>query len=161
MKRYIYLGMLLIGLIICFNIAAFADEPKEEQKAVKINDMLNKQSFTFVAQRAVPASLPSKQLSVGEYDLKMSKDTVNAYLPYYGRAYVAPINDAAGIKFTSTKFNYTKKEKKNGWDIEIKIKDNQQSGYLLNLFVSKSGMATLQVNDNTRQSILFNGYIKP
>ena len=38
------------------------------------------------------------------YYLKVSKDTVVAYLPYFGRAYTAPADPTeGGIKFTSTK----------------------------------------------------------
>jgi hypothetical protein len=53
------------------------------------------------------------------------KDTINAYLPFYGKAYSIPYgSNEGGIKFTSTDFNYTLTPKKKGsWDITIIPKD--------------------------------------
>jgi hypothetical protein len=97
------------------------------------------------------------QLSGSQYQLKISKDSVEAYLPYYGRAYTASLNpDDAGIKFKSKKFSYkTTKKKKGGWIINNSPKDSKK----MNLFLSYKGYALINVNSNNRQAISFNGVI--
>ncbi|WP_316842698.1 DUF4251 domain-containing protein [Pedobacter gandavensis] len=100
------------------------------------------------------------QLSGSQYQLIIDKDSVEAYLPYYGRAYTAPMNpDDSGIKFKSKKFDYkTTAKKKGGWIIEITPKDTKDVRSL-SLSVSTSGYATLNVNSMNRQPITFNGVI--
>lgn len=100
------------------------------------------------------------QLSGSQYQLKISKDSVEAYLPYYGRAYTASMNpDDAGIKFKSKKFSYkTTKKKKGGWIINIAPKDAKEVQNMT-LSVSENGYAVLNVNSTNRQAISFNGVI--
>ncbi|MBB2151108.1 DUF4251 domain-containing protein [Pedobacter gandavensis] len=100
------------------------------------------------------------QLNGSQYQLKIDKDSVEAFLPYYGRAYTATMNsDDAGIKFKSKKFDYkTTTKKKGGWIIEIKPKDTKDVRSLT-LSLSPSGYASLNVNSTNRQSITFNGVI--
>jgi len=100
------------------------------------------------------------QLSGSRYDLKITKDSVLAYLPYYGRAYTATMNtDDSGIRFKSKDFTYkTEKKKKGNWIITINPKD-VKNGQRLTLNVGTTGYATLNVIDNNRQAITFNGYI--
>ncbi|WP_432710425.1 DUF4251 domain-containing protein [Pedobacter sp.] len=138
--------------------------------------LVNAQDFVFVATRALPlssqdvfavmSSMPNPNasgsiaLTGAQYDLRIKKDSVIAFLPYYGRAYQASMNpDDSGIKFKSKDFKYVKKErKKGGWTITIEpndVKDNQR----LTLYVSENGYGTLNVLNNNRQSITFNGFI--
>jgi hypothetical protein len=95
-----------------------------------------------------------------EYDLKVNGDSLTAYLPYFGRAYVAPIDPAkGGIQFTSEQSNYTLKMKKNSFEITIVPKNIQEVRQLF-LSVSSNGNARLQVISNTRDPISFNGYVE-
>lgn len=100
------------------------------------------------------------QLSGSQYQLQISKDSVEAYLPYYGRAYNSTMNpDDSGIKFKSKKFGYkADKRKKGGWTISISPKDTKDVREMT-LSVSENGYASLSVNSNSRQTITFNGYI--
>jgi hypothetical protein len=95
-----------------------------------------------------------------DYSLTVRKDSVISYLPYFGRAYTAPIGKTSGgIEFTSTDFVYTSKQnKKGGWQIEIKPNDETDVRQML-LTVSKNGYGSLSVTSNNRQAISFNGYI--
>lgn len=102
----------------------------------------------------------SIQLSGATYDLKINKDSVEAYLPYFGRAYTANMNpNEAGIKFKSKDFSYkTEQKKKGNWVITIKPKDNKD-GHQMTLNVGTNGYALLNVNSNNKQSISYMGYI--
>lgn len=121
--------------------------------------MVDARQFIFHAQMALPSSGSIRSLTP-EYDLKVLKDTVISYLPFFGRAYSAPINDSeGGFKFTSVKFEYSSKiRKKGGWQISIKPKDVTDFREF-SLFISENGHATLQALSNNRQSISFTGYI--
>jgi hypothetical protein len=92
--------------------------------------------------------------------VRLSADTVVTDLPYFGRAFVAPMNPSeGGIHFTSTQFTYTIDErKKGGWDITILPKDAKDVRQMF-LTVSREGYATLRVSSNNRQNIGFSGYI--
>lgn len=139
---------------------AFSKEDKKEKRD-KIAQMVENQSYTFEANVAYPVRGTSKNIS-GYYSLQVSKDTVTSYLPFFGRAYTAPISsDDNGIKFTSTKFEYkVVNAKKGGWEITIQPKDVKNS-YMLNLSISINGYANLRVSSTNRESISFSGQIVP
>ena len=116
--------------------------------------------YTFVAQTAIPMRGRTVQLT-SLYDLKRTGDSVIAGLPYYGRAYSAPINPSDnGINFTSVSFDYKSTYRKKRWEISIKPKD-MQSVSEMNLIIYSNGRATLQVTSNNRQPISFNGVLSP
>ena len=128
--------------------------------AQSIDEIVNSQRFVFKANTAIPARGRSIQLT-SDYTFIVRKDTVIGNLPYFGRAYNAPIGTGGGgIDFTSTDFSYTKTQRRNGaWEIEIRPRDNREVQRLF-LTVSKSGYGNLYVNSQNRQPISFNGNIE-
>jgi hypothetical protein len=145
----------LIVAASCLHIVYAQDSAKTS--AVK--NMVDSKNYVFVAQTVLPVSGRTRQLT-SYYDLTVSKDTIVSSLPYFGRAYTAPINPSeGGINFKSTNFEYTVKDrKKGGWDILIKPKDANDVQQLL-ITVFENGIASLQVISSNRQAISFNGYI--
>jgi len=146
-------------LLMTISVAGFSQDKKND-KALQVKESVENQHYIFVAQTALPLQGRVRQLTT-DYTLKVSKDTVIADLPYFGRAYSAPIGTSGGgIQFTSTKFEYTSTErKKGGWNISIKPKESQDVREL-SLSISENGYASLQVISNNRQAISFNGYLK-
>ena len=146
-------------LLMTVSFAGFSQDKKND-KALQVKESVENQHYIFVAQTALPLQGRVRQLTT-DYTLKVSKDTVIADLPYFGRAYSAPIGTSGGgIQFTSTKFEYTSTErKKGGWSISIKPKESQDVREL-SLSISENGYASLQVISNNRQAISFNGYLK-
>jgi hypothetical protein len=143
--------------IPCMN-KANAQDTKSSQ-ADRIKQLVDSQNYVFRAQTALPMRGGSKQLTT-EYTLKVSKDTIDADLPYFGRAYNAPMDASqGGIRFQSTEFQYSKVSSKKGrWNVVIKpldLKDPRQ----LTISISSSGSASLQVLSNNRDAISFNGEI--
>ena len=122
--------------------------------------MVDSQHFVFVAQSVIPLRGRFRNLT-SLYDVSISKDTMVSYLPYFGRAYSAPINPSdAGLDFTSTNFLYSvTPHKKSGWDVVIKPKDKMEiQQYLFTIY--DNGSASLNVISTSRDPISFNGYIK-
>ena len=122
--------------------------------------MIESKNFIFMARTALPMKGQLIQLT-SEYDLTIAVDTLISSLPYFGRAFSAPIDPRqGGFMFTSTNFSYTvkKKNRKKRWDITIEPKDSDQANRFF-LTVFANGSASLQVSSNNRQPISFNGYI--
>jgi len=162
MKNSVKILGLFTVAIFFITTRMLAQQSPKELKAAAIKDKVTNQSFTFNAQYALPLRGGQKYLSPDYYDLKIVKDSVIAYLPFYGRVYMdPPLNpDDAGIKFTSTKFAYKSvPRKKGGWTITIIPNDTKFASKLL-LDVFPNGTAYLQVSSNTRDQMSFNGYIK-
>ncbi len=151
----------LFGKIFLFAFFAvvFTSSISAQVKGSSIKNIVEAREFVFHAQTALPTSGPSRQLT-SEYDLKISKNSVVSYLPFFGRAYSLPYGSTeGGFNFTSTKFDYSSiNRKKGGWEISIKPKDVSDFREFL-LTLSESGYGTLQVITNTRQPISFTGYI--
>ena len=155
-----YIKNILINTLLISNTALVSlNTTYAQDKESAVKNLVESQNFVFKAQTVQPTNGRTRQLT-SEYDLKVLKDSIIAYLPYFGRAYSPPVNPSeGGIQFTSTEFEYKKtNRKKGGWDIQIKPKDARDVRQL-DLSVFKNGSATLGVNSNNRQSISFNGYV--
>ena len=132
---------------------------KQAEKTAAIKNMVDSQSYVFKAQSAMPMSGRTRQLT-SDYDLKVTRDRIVSYLPYFGRAYTAPIDPSqGGIQFTSKDFDYTvTPRKKGGWDVLIKPKDYRDVQQM-SLNITENGYASLQVTSTNRQAISFSGYV--
>ncbi len=147
---------LCVALLLAVSTGAFS----QDADAVAIKNMVDSQRYVFVAQIALPMGGRSRHLDAS-YDVKIKKDTIIAYLPYYGRSYNAGYGGSdGGIDFTSKDFKYTKEDgKKGGWTVTISPKDVKDPSQKLVLSITESGSAYLTVSSNNRQNISFNGYI--
>ncbi|HVU56865.1 MAG TPA: DUF4251 domain-containing protein [Puia sp.] len=148
---------LLLSLLVTCTTHA---QDNDTAKTAAIKALVDSQNYVFVAQSALPMSGRVRQLT-SDYDLRVTKSSIVSYLPYFGRAYTAPIDPTkGGIQFTSKDFEYTAKPRdKGGWDVSIKPKDYRDVQQM-SLSISSTGYATLQVTSTSRQPISFNGIIR-
>jgi len=157
MKGLIISISILIGVIgySCQSTSTLS----KEQKIQAMTEKIESGRYSFIPQRALPTGGGS--VNVNSFELRISKDTIDSYLPYYGRAYSAPmLPDESGIKFVSTDFNYSIQPKNKGmWDVNIETKDTRRK-YNMTLKVGDTGYATLIVNGSDRQPISFYGIIE-
>lgn len=152
-QRIRFYTLLLLGGV--FLNAAKAQETNE----ATLKNLLGAKTFVFKAQTAWPLQGTVIQLTPG-FDMKVFADSINTYLPYFGRAYQAAYNSGGGISFTSTKFEYHLKDKgKKGWELVIKPSDVKDINQLI-YSISTNGYATLQVTSNNRQAISFYGVVE-
>jgi hypothetical protein len=140
-------------------LAQSAKPDKKAEKKAEIRSLVESQHYDFRATSVTPMSGRSRQLT-SDYDLKITKESLVCYLPYFGRAYSAPMDPSqGGIQFTSKEFDYTVSNgKRGGWDIQIKPKDHRDVQQM-NLSLSEDGYGTLQVISTQRQPISFYGNI--
>ena len=147
-------------VLVCFVAASCsASKQAEDQKATAVKNLVDTRHYVFRAQSVLPMGGRSRQLTTN-YDLRVYGDTLIADLPYFGRAYTAPIDpNEGGIHFTSTRFSYKISDaKKGGWNVQILPQDAKDVREL-NLYISEAGYGSLQVSSNNRQSISYNGII--
>ncbi len=167
MKKFIYLS----GLLFMLTLTVTAQMDKQTVKKI-----LENKRYQFVATSAIPMEYADLQRVLGgmavnginalvnltndQYTLKISPDTLQSYLPFFGRAYSAPINQTeSGYKFTSTDFSYLQeKTKKGAWKIQMIAKDAPDRPSMT-LTVSQNGYGTLVINSINKQSITFNGHL--
>lgn len=160
MKSFVMRAIGLMTFLLA-TVMLVSAQDKDSLATAGIRDLINRKTYTFSAQMAMPLAGQVRQLT-GGYELQVYPDKIVAYLPYFGRAYTAPIDPSqGGITFTSRDFNYTVKEtKKNRWNIRIDINDITDARQM-DLTVFSNGKASLQVNSNNRQEISFSGIIVP
>jgi len=151
----------LFPLLCC--VAVYAQNSKEEQKAsqeAKVKEMVETKHFVFRPQSATASNGATQQLSYG-HSFTVSPDEVISDLPYFGRAYSAPINPTeGGIRFTSTEFDYSiKNRKKGGWDITLVPKDVSHAPKVY-FSVASNRNTSLRVISTNREPISFTGFIE-
>lgn len=164
--------ILSFGLI--FSVAQTFAQTDKETTARIVED----KTYNFIANSALPmanndinrimSAMPGGQsgsminLTGSQYDVKVTKDSIISYLPYYGRAYSAPYNSSeGGIKFTSKDFTYKKsKNKKGAYTVQINTKDVTRENYRFTINISQNGYATLTATSINKQPIVFNGYLE-
>lgn len=148
-------------ILITALFAAFISFQLHAQDTTRdIKMLLDNKTFTFRPTTMTPVSGRFRPITDAGYLLQVKGNTLIAYLPYFGRAYQAPVNSAdAGINFTSENFNYVVTEgKKESYNVSISTKDRTFNS-TFNLTVYKDGTAYLQANSTDKQQISYNGTI--
>ena len=161
MKTYKFYVFVLITGCLAINTFAQNKQAKTNAKTAEIRALIENQNFNFTAQYANPQGGGHKYLT-SDYSLTIKKDSLIAYLPYFGRGYFdIPYNPTDdGIKFTSTKFSYKVTEKrKGGWDVIIVPSDVKYYSRI-NIYVSQSGSANADFTITNRSFISFDGYVE-
>jgi hypothetical protein len=136
-----------------------AKKEKAAAQAKAVDAMLQTKHFQFRAITMSPMSGRMRQLT-SEYGFKLSPVELQCYLPYFGKAYSAPIGESGGgYDFISKDFEYTIKQIKSEWEVKIHPKDVKNVSQMI-LRVFDNGTASLQVTSNQRQPISYNGNIE-
>ena len=160
LKYFTVIALLALAFPQDGNAQEVARNKRKIKHIAGIEHLIEGKRFRFEAQTVSPSGGPTRQLT-SYYDLTIKGDSLVSFLPYFGRAYVAPMSaNDAGIRFTSTEFNYEiNPRKKGGWNIKITPKD-VNTVQQMNLSVSANGQASLHVTSNNRQPISFMGVIR-
>ncbi len=158
-KILLVLSMTIFMLSSCSSTKKIQSESGKSSSAL-VKNMVDSQKFVFVAESVNPLHGRYRNLT-SSYDVSVFKDSLVSYLPYFGRAYTAPINPSeGGINFTSSNFSYdviqTKSDK---WDVTIKPHDVREIQQL-NFTIFDNGSASLIVTSSSKDPISFSGHLK-
>jgi len=163
MKHIKYFSVFVISILLVTIFyqckSAQKSTGKSDSNNLNIKNLVDSQRFVFVAQTVMPFRGRFRNLT-SLYEVSIFKDTLVSYLPYFGRAYIAPLNPSElDLDFTSTNFSYSvTPRKKSGWDVVIKPKDKTEiQQYVFTIY--DNGNANLNVISTSRDPISFSGYI--
>ncbi len=153
--------MKAIFTILVISLAVSTGGFAQDKKDNPIATAIEKKEYVFKVRTIMPATGGTRQVN-STYDFTVNDDTLISYLPYFGRAYAAPIGRGSDpLNFTSSDFTYiVTKGKKGGWMIEIRPKDARDI-QVMNLNLSENGYGTLYVNQQNRQAISYSGKVEP
>lgn len=151
-------------LILAF-LSAVLLNACSSQKAIgpatpqQVAEMLAEKQYLFFMQYVRPASGRQRMIS-GNYTLVVTKNRVEADLPYFGRAYNATMGVDGGMKFRSEDFSYEMVNgKKESREITIRPRDVSDI-QVVYLTVFPNGSADLRIQSNSRQVISYSGDIR-
>ena len=162
-----FLNKVLLAVALFLGVSpVLLAQTKAEKKAL-LADVVRKVVASddyFFSPRYANSSGGSFDVSTS-YSLKISKDSIAVYLPYYGNAQTSGNDPGDGtINFVWTNFSYVvNTDKKGNYDIQIfpaksslgKMKDAKS----LTLNISLDGSASLTVISSNRYPISFDGSI--
>src|SRR3978361_604060 len=98
--------MIRILIITVFTTLFLTNVKAQNLTTAQVDSVINSKHYTFKAERMNPQRGGQKYLT-SEYFLRVAGDSLISTLPYFGRAYTAPVNpEDAGYDFTSTSFDY-------------------------------------------------------
>ena len=161
MRKIAHLGIaLLIFLLLFQGCGTSRSAAEKEQIAIEIANAVNSSDFTFNATYAHPTGFRSRYLS-SYYEVDVSPDTIDVYLPYFGKAYKAPISpNEGGYRFTSVDYDYSVEPGKRAgnWVVVINFNDLDRS-VSFNFDIWENETSRLSIIDTDRQGISFQGKI--
>jgi len=168
MNKYVVLFLLLSFAIgsACGQEEKSRKEKRLERRQnefLETKELIESKVYTFAAHKANPSGGRQIDLATHIAELTIRKDSVESYLPFFGRAYMASyISTESGVKFNTELLAYKAEmnEKKRSFIISFSAKSKTDT-YNCILLVSGSGSATLSVNSIKRAIISYNGQITP
>lgn len=161
--------ILISGLIILLTLNVNAQEAQKkskkeiraEKEAKKIEEtkaLVESKMFVFDARNANPMRGRSMTLT-SEYDVRITKDSIYSYLPYFGVAYSASYGGSDSPMIFDKPFETCTLEKtKKGYTVEVDVK-NGNDKLDFSFYISENGTTTLSVSSTNRQAITYYGDI--
>lgn len=157
-NRLLLAGILFFGMMIFSQCSSSRKYEKLDKNDVE--QLVNQHAFTFIAQNMQP--MRGRQRTLSEYyDIKIKPDSVISFLPYFGRAFIAPIDPSkGGLQFNSTQFDYkVTSSKPDEWNVTI-VPHDVSEVHQISFLIFGNGDATLDVNSAHRDPISFSGYLQ-
>lgn len=156
MKKHGILMVVVLLLASCSSTSKLSDEEKKV-RLDELVQLVESGNFSFEAQSASPSGGQTIQLS-SSYSLDRKDGEFNAYLPYFGRAYMATPGGSGGVEFKGEgeDLEVTRNDKKNMVELRFSI-DSDEDRYELFLSVGISGFGNLTVTSQKRSTISYYG----
>jgi hypothetical protein len=129
---------------------------KKAQQAEEIKALVESKNFVFNARNANPMNGRNKTLT-SDYDVKVTRDSIYSYLPYYGVSHSAVYGGTESPMIFSQPFeSITTENLKKGYLVKVVVKNNSDRlDFSFN--ISLSGSTSLTVSSMNRQTISYYG----
>jgi len=162
-------NLIIIALFTIFAITAGEQENekkskkelKAEKEAKQIEEtkaIVESKMFVFDARTVNPVKGTSSTLTT-QYEVRITKDSIYSYLPYFGVAYTASYGGTDSPMICDKPFDTCTMEKtQKGYTVEVDVK-NGNDKLDFSFYISETGTTTLSVSSVNRQSITYYGEI--
>ena len=165
MRNFLLAGFLILSISIANGQETEKKSKKElkaEKKAQQIEDIkaiVEGKTFVFKATNANPMRGRTVNLT-SEYDVKITKDSIFSYMPYFGVAYSVNYGSTdSPMTFNQPFETYNMEKTKNGYLVKVSAKNgNDRLEY--NFHISETGTTSLNVSSLNRQSISYYGSLE-
>ncbi|GAB1453066.1 DUF4251 domain-containing protein [Draconibacterium sp.] len=161
-------NLLIISILIfsVFTTNAQDKKSKKELKAEKkaqqreeIKSIVESKTFVFKANTANPMRGRTVNLT-SDYDVKVTRDSIFSYLPFFGVAYSASYGGTDSPMIFNHPFETINFENtKNGYLVKVSVKNNNDR-LEYSFHISVTGSTSLNVSSLNRQAISYNGNIE-
>lgn len=160
---------LLIISILIFSVFTTNSQDKKSKKELKaekkaqqreeIKSIVESKTFVFKANTANPMRGRTVNLT-SDYDVKVTRDSIFSYLPFFGVAYSASYGGTDSPMIFNHPFETINFENtKNGYLVKVSVKNNNDR-LEYSFHISVTGSTSLNVSSLNRQAISYNGNIK-
>jgi len=152
----------VFALVLCGLNTAMAQQSLSDdqtRKTAEVQQFINNATYTFVLNVDNPEKPAGVSLKP-HYRVKISKDSVIAFLPSAGTASAVSVDTLSNMRFTWTNFYYNTSKTNGGWNIVIKPGNNGNPVKQLTLYITTLGHATLKLYGGSRNPRVYDGYLK-
>lgn len=164
-RRHPFLGMGLAILVFALMSCTSTKEPLSSETWAQMENLITSKNFRFDAALAEPIGGRVNRIDLTGRNayMTLTGEEVQMQLPYFGQRQVATMGVAdQGMQFkgTATDIRTKRNEKSNNYDMDFKTR-NQSESLQCNLRVFSGMRAVLTINSNQRNSIRYEGQIRP
>lgn len=155
---------LFIIIILFTGLCSYSQTDKKEKKAreqLEMAQLIESGQFRFVARSATSNLGTFNNLSAN-YDMIFDSLTIKAFLPYFGRAYMAQYgSNEGGVKFNRKveKIERTYTGRKKIYTLTTEVKEPNET-YSIIMSIGLNGYADLKISFINRQWISYYGRIE-
>jgi hypothetical protein len=177
MKNILITFIIVTVLLACGSSSKYTDKTSEA-----LDSMIANQSFEIISNSTQPLNTMAMQqlgnagllpngstagnidLSTHTNFLRMKKDSVMAFLPFYGeRQFGGGYNNASGIEFEGVPDNLQiNKSKQASYEIRFSISDKNSRTDHYNVYIKLYPNLTsnININSSSRSSIQYRGHVQ-
>jgi hypothetical protein len=155
-KIFITVGYLVIAI---FAFGQNKQSTKAKILSAKVENSIQSKRYEISVNYVNPMTGKPRNLTP-DYSIRISDDSTYVYLPYFGRAYSAPMNGEGGIRIANLMNNYkVDNNKGKNYSIGFTAKGTDDT-YRFSITVWTNGRASVLVTCNNRQAISYNGNLR-
>lgn len=162
MGRIFFFMLWMLAVATTGNGQELSRKERQVQKEEEIRQLIESQEFCFIARSVTPMAGPRIDLT-SRYDLAVDSTRVEAWLPFFGRAYRAEYGGGeGGIKFKeeAEEIDIQYNKRKKIYRISMNV-DTDKDNYRVLITAGLSGYADVNITSNNRQSVSYYGVIEP
>lgn len=154
MKHAYYLAIATALLATACGIARKSSQAEIDL----VHKILDERSYTIDIDYMIPLRGSGK--SVSAYSIKVSADSLDSHLPYFGQAQLVPYGGGNGLNFQEKIDTYSDTGATSDRRTVIITVTNEEDRYVYTLTLFDNGSADLHVHCNNRDDISYRGILR-